>query len=289
MTNRTAARRSRGRLACVVACAVAMMPLSAAAVELQPRTREAFDAYLEQARRHFLQRLERSDHAPLRADEIWAAPAHEDGIVSVPGGLIHHWVGRTYVRGVSLAQVVAVSKAYQAYSRIYKPIIASRLLEHNGNTFRVLMRLKEGEAGITAILDVRSKIEYVGPANRRAYSLSDSEEVREVRNPGRRDEWLLPAGRDSGYLWRASTFTRFLEQSDGVYVELETLGLSRRFPAMLSWFIEPIARRMGRKSAETTLREFSAAIKSWDPRSMTVAETGAPSPSAARPASPEPQ
>jgi hypothetical protein len=37
--------------------------------------------------------------------------------------------------------------------------------------------------------------------------------------------------------------------------------LSRRFPAMLGWVIEPIARRLGRKSVETFLREFRDALR----------------------------
>ena len=232
----------------------------AAAVDLEPRTRQAYDTYFHRARREFLIRVEQANVPALRPDEIAASPAQEDGIIGVPGGLIHHWIGRAYVRGVSLDRAVEVSRSYASYHRIYKPIIESRLLEHHGNTYRVLMRLKEGEAGITAVFDIRSTIEYVGPADNRAHAVSDSEEIREGRNPGRPDEHLLPPGRDRGYLWRASTLSRFVQVPGGVYVEMETLGLSRRFPAMLGWIIEPIARRIGRKSAEATLREFRVAI-----------------------------
>jgi hypothetical protein len=83
-----------------------------------------------------------------------------------------------------------------------------------------------------------------------------------VKNPGRADEQLLPEGRDSGYLWRANTFTRFVERGDGVHVELQTIGLTRAFPKLLGWFIEPIARRVGRSSVERTLMEFRDAVQS---------------------------
>jgi len=75
---------------------------------------------------------------------------------------------------------------------------------------------------------------------------------------------LLPAGRDSGYLWRASSFTTLAEQDAGVYVGMETLGLSRGFPPFLGWFIEPIARRLGRKSIERSLEQFVAAVRKAD-------------------------
>ena len=78
---------------------------------------------------------------------------------------------------------------------------------------------------------------------------------RQVENEGRPDERRMPVGRDSGYLWRANTLSTYLQADDGVFVELETIGLSRRFPRGLGWITEPIARRLGRGSAAATLEE----------------------------------
>jgi hypothetical protein len=55
---------------------------------------------------------------------------------------------------------------------------------------------------------------------------------------------------------------RFIEREDGLFIEMETLGLSRSFPAMLGWIIEPIARRLGRRSVELSLQEFRNAVRS---------------------------
>ena len=46
----------------------------------------------------------------------------------------------------------------------------------------------------------------------------------------------------------------------GVWLEMETIGLSRGFPSMLGWFIEPIARRVGRSSVDDSLRAFHQAM-----------------------------
>jgi len=62
-------------------------------------------------------------------------------------------------------------------------------------------------------------------------------------------------------LWRAVTLNRLVEQDAGVFIEMETLGLSRGFPPLLRWFIEPIARRLGRKSVELSLQEFRRAVQ----------------------------
>jgi hypothetical protein len=235
---------------------------AADAVELQERTNRAYDAYLAEARQAFLSRIRTTGTAgPGREGVLSARPGREDGIIDVPGGLVHHWVGTAFIRGVTARKVVDVSCDYAGYNRIYKAIIASRLLERDGDTFRVLMRLKEGEAGVSAVLDVRSTVQYYHPSSQSTYALSNADLIREVKNAGESDERLLPQGQDSGFLWRANTFSQFTEQDGGVYVEMETLGLSRRFPALLGWLIEPIARRLGRRSVETSLHEFLAAVR----------------------------
>ncbi len=250
------------KAALVFVCLGGVSSGTATAADLQARTSRAYDAYLEQAKRAFLSRV-RSDGAaaPERRSGVFAKPGREDGIVEVPDGLVHHWIGRAFVQGATLRQVVDVSSAHSAYSVMYKSIIASTVLERERDTYRVLMRLKEAEAGVSAVLEIRSTIQYFHSTSGSVYALSNADEIREVKNAGNRDERLLPAGRDSGYLWRANTFTHFLEQKDGVFVEMETLGLSRRFPPFLGWIIEPIARRLGRKSVETSLQEFLTAVR----------------------------
>jgi len=246
----------------LIACIWLLAVTAADAAELQPRTSQAYEQYLKQATERFLSRVTEAGRPPAGRDGVLSArPASEDGIIGVPAGLVHHWAGAAYLRGATLEQVLAASCAYDAYSRIYRSVIASRLLARDGAIYRVHMRIREGEAGVTAVLDVRSSVRYVRVTDRRVYAISDATEIREVRNAGRRDEQLRPPGRDSGYLWRASTFSYFDERDDGVYLEMETLGLSRRFPPMLGWIIEPIARRLGRRSIERSLADFHAAVQ----------------------------
>ena len=41
---------------------------------------------------------------------------------------------------------------------------------------------------------------------------------------------------------------------------METIGLSRPFPPLLGWVIEPVARRMGRGSVGESMQEFAQAL-----------------------------
>ena len=243
---------------------LASVPLAAAA-ELTSRTILAYDTYLKQAQDAFLARVTKDHGAAPTGDGVpHARPVQEDGIISVPGGLIHHWVGAAFIPRATLQRTLDVSQAYGAYSTIYQEVIGSKLVGREDDVYRVLIRIKESEAGIGAVLDIHSTVRYVRPTDRLVYSISTADQIREVTNAGQANERLLPAGGDSGYLWRASSFTIFAERNSGVYVETETIGLSRTFPPLLGWFIEPIARRLGRKSVERSLEEFIAAVRKQD-------------------------
>jgi hypothetical protein len=155
---------------------------------------------------------------------------------------------------------------YASYAKFYEAVIASRLLQQQGDTFGVLLRFREGGGGITAVLDVRSTVTYTRPGPNTVVALSVSQEIREVENAGSARERLLPQGRDSGYLWRANTFTYLREEAGGVYVEMETFGLSREFPPLLGWLIEPIAKGLicGRTPLlSTTIPFLLAGATTW--------------------------
>ena len=244
--------------------AIGLLVDRVAAAELNPETAQAYSAYRDAAASAFLARARGdSASAPMKDGEVVARPVDGDGITDVPGGLIHHWRATTFLRAVTLREAVAVSQAYSRYPQIYRSVTDSRLLDHdrNADTFHVQMRLKEGQAGITAVLQIRSTVRYVRMSDAQVFALSEADEIRQVEDAGAPHERLLPPGRDSGYLWRASVLTSFLEWRNGVVIETETLGLSRRFPYTLGWMLEPIARHLGRKSVETSLAEFIAAVR----------------------------
>jgi hypothetical protein len=260
VSSRTVRRTTRLMMASWLSTSLWFVP-AADAADLQPRTAQAYDKYADAAAREFVARAQRMSPG-RRCDGVMTARAGSgDGILDVPDGLIHHWVGAAFVKGATITQVVNVARDYTAYSKVYKNVVSTKVLSQQGDSYRVLIRLKEGELGVDAVLDVRSAVDYRTLIDGSISAISKSEEIRQVENAGRAHESLLPVGRDSGYLWRAHTHTLFVPQRDGVFVVMETLGLSRRFPAFTGWIIEPIARRLGHKSVEGSLDEFLAAIR----------------------------
>ena len=252
------ARPKRRITALVGVLLLAMTAAHTVAAELEERAAKAFAAYADEARRAF---VARASLTPKRPDGIRAGPGKGDGITDVPGGLVHHWVGAAFLPQLSLSRVMASTRDYDKYPSVYtSTIVGAKTIETRDDTARVWMRIKGGGGGLSAVLEFTSSIQYVTASPGRIYSLASIDEVREVKDAGSANERLLPPGKDSGYLWRGSTFTNFTQIDGGVIVEMETLGLSRRFPAMLGWIIEPIARRLGRQSVERSLREFSASL-----------------------------
>jgi hypothetical protein len=161
-------RRGRLMAACVLLSLVGILvgTLGGTTVwgaELEERTRQAYDTYAEQTRQFFLKHIAtdrpRSADEParaptLRAGGVVVGPGGEDGIIGVPGGLLHHWVGTVFIPGVTLDDVLNLSHDYAEYPAIYEPVIASQLLSREDDTFRVLLRLEES-AGIESYRELR--------------------------------------------------------------------------------------------------------------------------------------
>ena len=249
-----------------VAIVVGVSGSTVLAATLTDAATKAYVDYLDRARRSFLERVKQpigdnaAERAALHRDETTVRPGGGDGIQTMPDSLIHHWRGTIFIPHTTLSQSLSVSHAYREYPTIFKPVVAATVLSDEGDALRVQMRIRQSAGGITGTVDAWSNIRYGNVDSTHAYVISTSDTIREVKDAGRPTERYVPPGEDRGYLWRAATFTRFVESDGGVYMEMETIGLSRTFPPLLGWAIEPFARRIGRASVENSAQEFRRAV-----------------------------
>jgi hypothetical protein len=262
---------TKGASACLAVLLVLTSGAPARAADLTDRAAAAYDEYFARASREFSERASRAtagdgsrDEAALRAGRLVTQPGSGDGILDRPDSLVHHWHAEVFLPGTTVDRVLALSQAYDDYPRIFHPVTAASILAKTPDGFDVKFRMRESAGGLSATLDLRAHVRYVRVDAQRAYTISSSQEIREVENPGRPAERQLPEGRDSGYLWRAGTLTALVAAADGVFMTIETIGLSRPYPAMLGWLIEPIARRVGRHSVEDSAEEFRRAVLDRD-------------------------
>jgi hypothetical protein len=256
--------------AALVLCGLSVS--AARAVELKPETVRAFENYTRETEARLEQRLRPDskflwvDEEPLRVVEVRQGQVpienrSSSGTMAVPGGLIHDWIGAVFIPGVTLAKTLALVQDYDRNQDNYQPeVLASRLVSRHGNDFKVYLRLMKKKV-ITVILDTDYDVRYFPIDAVRCHSRAYSTRIAEVRNAGKRDEYTLPPGQDSGFLWRLYSYWRFQERDGGVYVECEAISLTRGIPAGLGWLIEPIVTTLPRESLENTLRETRAALR----------------------------
>ncbi len=239
------------------------------AVELTPDASTAFTHYVSQfeAGRTKSGRFIQGDDTPqhhqdLLDGKILISPNGATGETEVKGGLIHDFVGTMFVPHVTMDQVLGVVQDYARQKVIYAPDVAdSRVRSHNGqDDYNVYMRVVKSKMMITDVLNTEHEIHYSHPAPNRVYCRSYSTRVAEVVNPGKKDERELPVGSDRGMLWRMDGFWFFEQRDGGVYVEFETISLSRDIPFLMGKVLGPILHGLPAESLRVSLDKTRKAV-----------------------------
>jgi hypothetical protein len=246
------------------------------ATELKQKTVEAFQHYIDltdartqaelNAGGHFLwldtlaesRRQESYDRLQcgefeIRQQRTQEKSAIEGRIIEVPDGLIHDWVGAMFVPGASLQQAVSLLQDYDNHYRRYKPEVRrSKMLEHSGDTFKTYLQFYR-ESPRRVSFNVLFQVRYTQIDATHMMSRGSSLRVAELQNPEQPDSPEFPVGQGHGYLWRMTNYWRLQERDGGVYMQVETIALSRDVPVLLGWFVNPLIRRVARQNLAALL------------------------------------
>jgi hypothetical protein len=206
-----------------------------------------------------------ADFARLKAGEVITErlQTRDQGrSIPVPGGLIHHWVGTTFIPSATLAQVLAFLQDYDNQYKFYGPEVQrSRLIKREGDRFKIFLRLRKTKV-VTVMLNTEYDVRYTHLDAERATSNSRSTRIAEVENAGKPGESEKPVGNDSGFLWRLNSYWRFQQRDGGVYMQLEAISLTRDIPTGLGWFISPFISSIPKESLVFTLTRTREALLS---------------------------
>jgi hypothetical protein len=277
-------------LACIV---TAIFPPPAQAAELKPETIRAFDRYTQLLETRMADDL-RGDNFlyidSLPSDtrqQIYAQIRHGDPYIkqlailenglpaSIPSGLIHHWVGIIFIPGATYSETLRVLLDFDKQAEIYKPDVQkSKLLETNGNTSKVYVQYIK-KSLVTVVLNAYFTSEYLPYGNMRGEIRSHSTRITEVQNYGSPGEKELPVGQDRGYLWRLNSYWRIQEKDGGVYLQIESVALSRGIPALIAWLINPIVRNVSKSVMRNLLTGTCKAVIDSDGQGQNPANSGA--------------
>jgi hypothetical protein len=272
------APRKLGRL--VAAVAVCLLAPTSHAAELQTDTAAAFDRYIHATEARLARTRSARDGAFLFIDtrsensraEAYAAVrqggilieqvnAKEEGRpIEVPRGLIHDWVGLLFIPGATLERTLAVVQDYNNQQDIYTPEVRrSKLLKHQGDHYEVYLQLYK-KTVLTVVMNANFDIRHERLAASRAVSRAYSTRLAEVADFDEPGEHELPVDGGHGFLWRLYSYWWFEERDGGVYVQLESIGLSRSVPAIVAWLVNPLLRSIPRGTLENLLTKTRTAV-----------------------------
>jgi hypothetical protein len=181
--------------------------------------------------------------------------------IEIPDGIVHHWLGTVFVPGATVDKALALLQAYDRHAAIYKPAIArSRLIGRDGDTFRFFLRFYAKKV-ITVVLNSEHEGRFTREDATRARSRIVSTRIAEVENPDTPQEREKPVGNDGGFLWRLNSYWRVVERDGGVYVQCETLSLTRSIPFGLTWIVGPFVTSVPRELLSFTLVTSRTALR----------------------------
>jgi hypothetical protein len=180
--------------------------------------------------------------------------------IEAPEAIIHHWLGALFAPGANLHETIALMQDYNRHQDIYKPeVVRSRLLSHQGNDFTIYYRLRKKKV-ITITLNTNHDVHYFQVNSTRWYSRSYSTRIAEVANADTPNEREKPIGHDGGFLWRINSYWKFEEKDGGVYIECESISLTRDIPTGLGWLIKPFVTSIPKESLAMTMGSTQAAL-----------------------------
>ena len=246
--------------------------------ELKSATVAAFDRYVRVTESRmdddlrenyflFIDRLpevrRRAIDAHLREGEVEIQQLHtlEEGrTIPIRSGMTHHWVGVIFIPNATLTQARAVLEDYDNYVTYYKPDIRRpKLLERHGKESRIYFQLYKNSL-VTVVLNANFDFTDTQFTSTRAESKSYSTRIAEVENQGKLDEHELPVGMDHGYMWRLNIYWRIEEKSGGVFLQIEVIALTRKFPLILGWLINPLVEKIPRSTISDLLNNTRKAV-----------------------------
>jgi hypothetical protein len=164
--------------------------------------------------------------------------------VRIPNGLIHDWLGMAFIPGATVAKVNAILRDADRQQVIYKPnILRSKLLESNGNQYKIFLQFHT-KAIITVILNGTFSVAYYPMSETRMESRSYSTRFAEVADAGKPTEHELTDGKEHGYMWRMNSYWKVEQRDGGVYIQAESIGLTRGVPFLYAWLVDPFLKSL---------------------------------------------
>ncbi len=185
---------------------------------------------------------------------------------TAPGALLHHWRGTAFAPGATAADFEHLLRNFNAYPQHFAPdVVQASTLSGAGDHWQMRMRVRQHHV-ITVVLDGTYDVNFSPPGAPHGFVTSRSTRMDEIAAAGTRNEHPLAPHDEHGFLWRQNTYWTYEERDGGLYVQIESVSLTRAIPHGLGWAVGPYIESIPRESLEFTLRSATAAIRRETPR-----------------------
>jgi hypothetical protein len=265
-----AGRRSSDLGRILVGCAWIILAASPYAIvaDPEPAAVSGFDAYISEVEAR-LARQHRStqeflapvDSARLRRGELIVEQLSPARGGDLPGAMLHHWRGTAFAAGAKPADFERVMRDFNAYPQRYSPqVMSAKVISQHGDHYQATMRVRQKHV-ITVVMDMTYDIVFARLDPRHGFSTSRSMRVSEIDSAGTSKERVLNSSEEHGFLWHLNTYWSYEERDDGLYMQIESVSLTRSIPAGLGWAVGPFVESVPRESLEFTLRATCDALR----------------------------
>jgi hypothetical protein len=265
-----AGRRSSDLGRILVACTWITLAASPGAIvaDPEPAAVSGFNAYISAVETR-LARQHRSaqeflapvDLARLRRGELIVEELTPESGEDLTGAMLHHWRGTAFAAGAKAADFERLMRDFNAYPQRYSPqVMSARVISQHGDHYQATMRVRQKHV-ITVVMDTTYDIVFGRLDPKRGFSVSRSTRVSEIDSPGTSKERVLSSSEEHGFLWRLNTYWSYEERDDGLYMQIESVTLTRSIPAGLGWAVGPFVETVPRESLEFTLRATCDALR----------------------------
>jgi hypothetical protein len=249
---------------------VPLLMLSAFTVqaEVTPTATAAFNSYVGSVESRLSQQHQSSANVlvlPMHTDDLLHGGLLVESVTppnaNPSGALLHHWRGTAFVPGASAAGFERLMKNFDAYPQVYAPqVLRAAVLTRQGDHLTSSMRVRQKHV-IAVVMDTIYDVTFARPDTQHGFSLSRSTHVAEIDSPGTPSEHPLDESHEHGFLWRLNTYWTWEERDGGLYIQIESISLTRSVPHGLAWAVQPFVQSIPRESLEFTLRSTASALR----------------------------
>ncbi len=177
------------------------------------------------------------------------------------GALLHHWRGTAFAPGATVADFERLLRDVNGYPRLFAPeVLQARVLAGTDDHLETFLRVRQQHV-LTVVLDATYDVRFGRLDPQHGDSISRSTRIAEIGSVGTSAEHALSPEDEHGFLWRTNTYWSYEERDGGLYVQLESLSLTRNVPRGLGWAVGPYLQSIPRESLAFTLRAVCKGLR----------------------------